>query len=313
MSTPNTAKPTDGPTYRQFLAPRYWPTWFALGLLRLITSLPHPARLSVGRTLGRLGYVLARSRRHVAQTNIRLCFPRLDEKQRQALVKKHFEALGIGLIEIGMSWWRPNQELLDLVHFDGMEHLTAGLAEGHGAILLSAHFTPVDLSCRLLTIAVATPLFGLYQRHPNPLMEEIIQRNRLAQMAGMIPREGVRQMVRVLRDNCIVWYAPDQAYDGKGSEVVPFFGEPAISNTATSRLAKVSGAPVFPYFLRRTESGRYIATILPALDNFPSDDVISDTQRYHALVEAQAQLAPEQYLWVHKRFKDRPEEFGDPY
>ncbi len=310
-STPNTLNAN--PSYRAFLGPRYWPTWLTAGLLRSLTRLPHPLRLAIGRTLGRIGYRLAKNRRAIAHANIKLCLPHLNSAAQETLIKRHFESLGIALLETGMSWWSSNAELLPLTHIEGMHHLEAAIKNGHGAILLGSHFTPIDLSCRMLAITAPAPVYCVYQRHANPLMDEIIRRNRQRQTSGMIAHDGIRQMVRALRDNGIVWYAPDQAYDGKGAELVPFFGHPATSNTATSRLAKISGAPVLPYFLRRTDKGRYVIMILPALDNFPSEDLIADTRRYHEFIEAQTRLVPEQYLWVHKRFKDRPKELGDVY
>ncbi|MDH5376735.1 MAG: LpxL/LpxP family Kdo(2)-lipid IV(A) lauroyl/palmitoleoyl acyltransferase [Gammaproteobacteria bacterium] len=292
--------------------PRYWHIWLAVGLLRLVTLLPHRLRLTVGRLLGKLFFQLAKSRRRVAEVNIRLCMPNLNQQERDQLVKQHIESVGIGLIETGMCWWSSHQELIKLTQFNGLEHLRDALKAGNGAILLAAHFTTLELGLRLLTALQEFPINSVYQVHKNPLLEKLFFENR-GKNTGLIPQNEIRQMIKLLKANKVVWYAPDQGYEGKYSELVPFFGVPANSNTATSRLAKLTGAVVLPFFERRLDDGTYALDILPPIESFPSDDPILDTERFHHLIEAEARRVPEQYLWVHRRFKRRPPEYPDVY
>lgn len=167
---------------------------------------------------------------------------------------------------------------------------------------------------RLLKPHTDATIYPVYQRHSNPLLEHIITSNRLLHAEAVIKHDDVRGMLRALKKNGALWYAPDQAYLGKYSELVPFFDVPAASNTATTRLAKITGAAVIPLFMRRTQDNKgYELHLMPALDAFPTEDSVQDTARYHALVEQEIIKSPQQYLWVHKRFKGRPIDIGDLY
>lgn len=298
----------------QFLAPHYWPIWAGLGLLWTLSRLPYRAQLWLGAGLGRIAYALAGSRRRVAATNLRLCLPEMEPQRRDAVLKQHFEALGISLLEMGMTWWTGDRKLRALTRIDGMENLQQALAKGKGVILLGGHFTPMEIALRLLAVHLEPRIHPVYQIHSDPFMERTITGNRQRHSGKAIPSDNIREMVRVLRRNGIVWYAPDQAYKDKGSEMVPFFGVPACSHTATSRLAKLAGAAVVPFFTRRLPGNEgYQLTLHPPLEDFPSDDPVADTLRYHQLIEHHARLAPEQYLWIHRRFKGRPAAYPDVY
>ncbi|MEK6750237.1 MAG: lysophospholipid acyltransferase family protein [Pseudomonadota bacterium] len=187
--------------------------------------------------------------------------------------------------------------------------LTAGACEKKGVILLSAHCTDLEAGTRLLTLFLDTPLHVVYQVNENPFLERAIVDNRNRHAASSIKQNEIRDMLKALKAGDIVWYAPDQAYGGKSTAVVPFFGLPCLSNTATSRIAHLSGSPVVPFFIRRLPKAQgYVLTLYPALDNFPSGDPAADTLRFHRLIEIETRKAPEQYFWVHRRFKDtRPE------
>jgi KDO2-lipid IV(A) lauroyltransferase len=153
----------------------------------------------------------------------------------------------------------------------------------------------------------------MYLTPKNPLIAELSRRNRSRHTVSAIANDRVRDLLQSLKSNLPVWYAPDQRYTGKNSEIVPFFGQPAASNVATSRLAKISGAPVLPYFpKRRADDSGYVVQILAPFEHFPSDDPIADTRRFHELIETNVRDHPEQYLWTYKRFR-RPGPDGDPY
>jgi Kdo2-lipid IVA lauroyltransferase/acyltransferase len=300
------------PLYR-FVAPRYWPVWLALGVVRLLVALPYGAQLVAGRAIGRLGRLLAVQRRGIAARNIALAFPELDPVARHALVKKHFEALGMSIIETGLCWWADDRRLQGLAEVRGLEHVEEALAAGRGAIMLTGHFTTLDLGGRFLT--QRAPVSAMYRPNPNPLFEEIMRRGRERSAKHAFSKHDVRAMIRGLRTNHLIWYAPDQAHKrGKYSAVVPFFGVPAPTNTATSVFARLGDAPVVPFFPTRLPGkAGYRLEILPPLEHFPSDDPAVDAARINRLLEERIRLCPEQYLWVHRRFKATGEDGADHY
>lgn len=297
---------------RKLLAPRYWPDWAGLGLMWCGAHLPFRWQLGVGRLFGRvLGWSLRRHWR-IARTNLELCFPDLSPEERERLVGEHFKALGVGLFEIALSWWGRDEQLRPLLHVQGLEHLDNALREGKGVLLLGAHFTTLEIGGRLL--ALLRPFDVTYRGgEGNPVGEQMrLQRERLYEMA--IPRDDVRSMLRRLKHNKVVWYAPDQGFGRRSRVYAPFFGVPAATNPATSRFAAISGARVVPFFVRRrsTDDG-YDVMILPAMEQFPSNDLEKDAARVNAVFEEMIRSAPEQYLWVHKRFKKPPPGHAHPY
>jgi Kdo2-lipid IVA lauroyltransferase/acyltransferase len=280
-------------------------TWLSAGLLWCITRLPYTWQLAIGKGLGGLIQRLARDRRSIALTNISLCFPELSGCERHRLLDAHFASLGIGLIETALGWWGSDRRLGKLATLTGLEHLQGGLQQGRGVILLSAHFTTLEIGGRLLSLH--TPFHVLYRSHKNPVIETLQRRSRHRHFEKAIPRDDPRAMLASLKLNRPVWYAPDQDHGIDNSLFVPFFGLPAATLTATSRLARVSGAPVVPFFQRRLPgAGGYELTLFPALEDFPGEDVEQDTRRIMQLIETRIRQQPEQYLWVHRRFKTRP-------
>ncbi len=297
---------------QRFVAPRYWPTWLGLGMLRLLALLPFAWQVRIGAALGCLALRFSPHRCHVTRVNLDLCFPELDAGQRHTLLLKHFESLGIGMLETALSWWGAPGRLRPLTHIEGLEHLHAALAHGKGVILLSAHFTTLEIGGRLL--AQHAPFHVMYREHKNPLFEAVMKRARERHYDKAIERSDIRGMLRSLKDNHPVWYAPDQNYGREHSTFVPFFGIPASTITATSRLARMSGAAVVPFFQERLPGGAgYRLRLQPALENFPGDDLEQDTQRVNAVIEAEIRRVPEQYLWTHRRFKTRPPGEADVY
>lgn len=290
---------------RHLLAPRYWAMWLQLGIVRMVCLLPYRAVMAAGRLLGRAAMPLLGERRRIALRNIELCFPDLDAARREALLRRHFQSLGMAVFEIGLTWWASDRKLDGLAHFEGLEHIDEVLSKGRGVILLSAHFTALEICGRMLARRV--PLHAVYRPHRNPLLNEVMRRGRERSAEGTIRKDDIRQMIRALRDNIPVWYAPDQAYSGKGSELVPLFDIPSQTNTATSRLARMTGAAVLPFLPYREPDGSgYRIVVGAALEDFPSGDDINDTRRFHKLVERRIREVPEQYLWIHRRFKNIP-------
>ena len=281
--------------------PVNWPLWLIIGVLRLCALLPYRAHLALGRALGWLMRRVARRRIRIATWNIERCFPELGPAERAALIDAHFESLGIMTFETVMAWWMPDERLPPGT-FEGWEHLERALARGKGVILLSAHFTPLEIGARYFR--PRRPIHPMYKPNRNPVIEHVMRASRLKHYQQLITMDDVRQLLRSLKGNNPVWYAPDQGFLGKGMLMVPFFGIEAPTNTATSRLARMSGAAVVPFFTHRLPGTQgYLLRFLPALEGFPSDDIAADTLRINKLIEDEARQFPAEYLWAHNRFK----------
>lgn len=292
-----------------FLHPRYWLTWLGLGVLWTLSRLPFGLQMRLGSLLGMAMYYLARRRRHITQCNIALCFPELDSEAQQALVRKIFHSAGISLMETGLAWWGKDSMLSKRVEIEGLEHLQQATAQGKGVLLLGAHFTSLEISGRLLS--QFHPCAAMYRKHDNPLFEAIIKHSRETHLDKIISRRDMRGMVRALREGTVVWYATDQDFGPRNSVFAPFFGLQTASLVMTSKLARLSGAPVVPFFSQRLDDDSgYKLILLPALTNFPSGDDVADAARINAIIEKQVRKIPDQYLWLHRRFKTRPE--GEP-
>lgn len=295
-----------------FRTPRYWPAWLGLGLLRLSCQLPYRVQLGLGKTIGRLIHRFARERRAIARRNIELCFPELPPAERDALTLAHFEALGASLIELGLGRWAPDEKLLAMTRIEGAEHIRRALDQGHGVILLSAHFTALEISGRVLS-KHCPPFDCVFRKHRSGFVTELLRSSRERSARATIDKNDIKSMVRSLREGVPVWYAPDQSYDRKQSALLPFFGVPSMTNTATGTVARLGRAVAIPFFPRRLPEGGYELRILPPIEGLPSDDPVEDTKKYIEILERQVRLAPEQYYWVHRKFKNRPEPLPDVY
>jgi Kdo2-lipid IVA lauroyltransferase/acyltransferase len=295
------------------LRPHYWPTWLAMGTLRVLVLLPYPIQVFLGRLIGRLLVRLPLSFVRIARTNIALCLPEQSDTAREWLLKEHFKSLGQGIFETALAWWADKPRVAKLGQLEGSEHLQAALARGRGAILLSAHFTTLEIGARVLCDQFLEGVSIMYRPTGNAVLERFLARNRSLKAKRAIPRDDVRTLITSLKNNEPVWYAPDQAYRKKGAEMVPFFGIPAATNTATSRLARMTGAAVLPYFQERLPNGKFRMVIHPMLENFPSNDPVADAKRFNEYIEAQVRRVPEQYLWIHRRFKGLTPDYPDYY
>jgi len=295
----------------RLFAPHYWPTWLGLGLLRLFAPLPWAVQRRCGICLGWVLRRLPVGFVRIAQRNLELCLPEYSAAERARLLDEQFASLGIALFETGLAWWASDARIRSLTDVEGMEHLEAALARGKGVILLSAHFTTLEIGARAL--AARMPLNVMYRPTKNEVMAQFLTRNRAKRTRRAIRRDDVRTLVTALKANEPVWYAPDQSYRKKGAQMVPFFGIPCATNTATSRLATMTGASILPYFPQRLPNGRYRMIIQAPLENFPTDDAVADATRFHGLIEQHIRKVPAQYLWIHRRFKGLSESDPDYY
>lgn len=294
------------PFSADLLAPRWWPTWLALGLVRLMVLLPIRLQLGLGELLGRVAGRLATSRRQVVRTNLSLCFPAMPADERERRVDAQFAALGRGLFETGLAWFASDRRLQAHFEVEGLEHLEAALTSGKGLLLLTGHFSTLEIGARLVHAHAGLPFHAMYRPYENPVMDYFMHRWR-EQRSGLpaLPREDLRRLVKALREGRAIWYAPDQTLDERLSVFAPFFGVPTLSITATSRLAKMGRARVLPFMPRRTRRG-WCVRFFPMLEDFPGQDEHADATRVNQAIEEGVRLAPADYFWVHKRFKRRP-------
>ncbi len=284
-----------------YFHPKYWPAWLGLGVLRIFEPLPQGLLHYLGRGVGLLFHVFPTRFKRIARRNIELCLPELDTVTRKRILREHFAGLGNALFETAISWWSSDQRIRRLTYIDGMQYLRAAQETGRGVLLLSAHFNSIEIGCRAL--AARMPLNIMYRPTKNLLIGEFVHSRRAVQTRRAIPRDDARTLIRALKEGDVVWYAPDQSFRKKGAEMVTLFGIPAATNTATSRIAKMTNALVLPYFFERLPGGGYRGTIHPPLADFPTDDPVADTERFNRIVEGEVRRIPAQYLWIHRRFK----------
>lgn len=277
--------------------------WLGVAVLWLLAQLPWSVQRALGGMLGGLLFIALRKRRRIAARNLELCFPEHDHTARKQLLRAHFAALGIGVFEFARAWWGSIAPMRERVQIEGLAPVQAILASGRGVLLVSGHFTTLEICGRLLCDHL--PVSGMYRRHASAPMEWAVLRGRLRYARAMYTREHVLGTVRSLKRGGVLWYAPDQDMLGRERVFAPFFGIAAGSITATHQLARLSGCAVVPFFHRR-EGDRYLIRLAPPLEDFPSTDVLTDTRRVNAVIEAMVRAAPTQYLWIHQRFKRRP-------
>lgn len=289
------------------LWPRHWLSWLGLGAVWLVGRAPLPLQRGLGRALGVVTARLPGERRRVAARNIELCFPDLEPRQRTKLLRAALRDLGMLLIEFALAWFGSARALARVpCTIEGLEHLERCRAQGRGVLLVGAHFSHLELCARLVSQRIR--IAGMYRVMDDAVFERAVLRARLRYADAMFAKEDLRRIVKYMKNGGTVWYAPDQDMRGKDAVFVPFFGINAATITATHHLARLSGAAVIPFFHRRNADGRGYALRLEApLADFPSTDVAADTTRVNAIVERMVREAPAQYLWIHKRFKSRPE------
>ena len=284
--------------------------WLAFALMWLAARLPWPVQRGLGRGIGALALRLAGDRRRAAAINLALCFPEKSAAEREALLHASFRDFGIGLFEFARAWWGSAAPMLRTLRIEGREHLDALRAQGRGVLMVSGHFMTLEMSGRLLCDHV--PLAGMYRRHRSDVFEWAVKRGRLRYAVAMFSNEELRPAMRHLKQGGLLWYAPDQDMRGKDTVFAPFFGVSAATITATHQFARLSGCAVVPFFHRR-EGAHYVLRIAPPLTDFPSSNAVADSAKVNAAIEAMVREAPSQYLWLHRRFKRRPEGMSSPY
>lgn len=271
----------------------------------LLHFLPLPILSPIGQGFGLLFYLLGKERRNVARINIGLCFPELNAKQRERLVRRHFRAFGRSILERGISWWSSGARIKRLFRVEGLEHMQA--LRGKPVIWLTPHFVGLDIGGS--RVAMDFHAASMYSKQKNPVLDRLLLQGRQRFNAPHLfsRNDNIRKVVKVVRSGIPFYYLPDMDFGPRDSIFVPFFGVPTATITGVSRLAQLADAVVVPVVTRQLAWGRgYVLTYYPPWENFPTDDVAADTRRVNAFIEERVREMPEQYYWLHKRFKTRP-------
>ena len=286
----------------------------AVVLLWLLHFLPLPLLAVIGSGLGRLLMPFSRKRRAVVALNLAWCFPELDEAARRDLARRHFAALGRSFLEHGLIWWGSRRRLEKLVHFEGEQHLQEQLAAGRPVILLAPHFVGLDAGGGAL--GMRYDCVSIYARQSNPLIDRLLLRgrHRFGNQQLLSRQDGVRATVKAMKSGRPFYYLPDLNARRRDAVFVPFFGVPAATISGLPRLARVANAAVLPCVTRMLPGGAgYRVEIGAPWTDYPTDDVVADTARMNAWLEGVVRTMPEQYYWVHRRFKTRPPGEARPY
>ena len=284
--------------------PRVWPAWIAVGLAWLIARLPLRLINWIGHALGGLVYLFGRSRRHITHTNLALCFPELSESERLSLARESFTHTALGALEATVAWLNPARDLAARTEIIGLEHLERARAQGRGVLLLGGHFSAMDVISPKMA---AIDFDVIYRQNKNPVWEWLQVNGRQRYFDGIIERNDTRQILRRLKAGRAIWYAADQDYGARHSVFAPFFGVSTASITATARLARFNNSPVLLMSnFRNPDTLTWTVRIGEALEGYPTGDDVADATRINQIIEQAIRTHPEQYLWMHRRFKTRP-------
>lgn len=290
-------------------SPQVWPSWCLVGVGWVIGRLPLGMLFPLGKHLGRIAFRFWGRRRRIAEINLRLCFPELDAPEVTALARRSFEAVTLGVLEFCVAWLNPLRDLRGRMKIVGAEHFRAAMAQERGVVLLGAHFGCLDIVSQAL--ADLGRIDVMYRYNKNPVLERVQLYGRRHYYRGVIERQDTRAVLQALKEGRAVWYAADQDYGAKHSVFAPFFGVEAATIAATGRFAGLNGSPVVMLSHHRSYDERsWTIEFSPPIEGFPSGDDRQDACRINQVMEAEIRKHPEQYLWLHRRFKTRPA--GEP-
>ncbi|CAO95301.1 kdo(2)-lipid IV(A) palmitoleoyltransferase [Erwinia tasmaniensis] len=292
--------------HRSFLHPRYWLTWFGVGVLFLLVQLPYPLLHKLGTWMGRTSMRFMKRRVSIARRNLELCFPEMDREHLERRIIGNFESLGMGLLETGMAWFWSDRRVKRWFSVKGLHNLQAAQANGRGALIIGVHFMSLELGGR--TMGMCQPMMAMYRPHNNKLMEWVQTKGRMRSNKAMINRRDLRGMVQALKQGEAVWFAPDQDYGPKGSVFAPLFAVPEAATTSgTWMLARMAKPALITVVLVRNEDGSgYELVIQPELKDYPIESEQQAAEYMNRVIEREIMRAPNQYMWLHRRFKTRP-------
>lgn len=288
-------------------APKFWLTWLTISFLYLLSWLPFSIQIKLGQGIGLLLHKLMKRRRKIALRNLELCFPDMSESERVKLVRTNFANAGVAMFESGMSWWWPTWRARPMCHVKGREHIDAALAEGKGVFLLFFHVLPLEMMGRVLG-ENGYPCVGFYRPHNNKLLEWVQYRGRCRSNKYMIGKRDVKGLLKALSKGEVSVYLPDHDYGRNRSVFAPLFAvEEAATTTGTEIFASHKNAVTMPTKLKRLPGSQgYEIEFLPPLVDYPSEDQHTNAITINRWVEEAVKDNMEQYMWVHRRFKTRP-------
>jgi Kdo2-lipid IVA lauroyltransferase/acyltransferase len=281
----------------------------AIFVLWVLHFLPLPMLAPIGQGVGMIAYLTIAKRRRIARTNLELCFPELTDAQRERLLRRHFRCFGRGILESCVAWWGAPERLRRTVRIEGQEHVDA--MQGERFIGLVPHFVGIELEGLRMTMDYRG--LAVYVHQKDPYIDGFLKRKRERfEGTRMIARqEGVKAILRAFQKGQALQLSPDMDLGERDAVFVPFFGVPAATVTALSRMARLTRSRIVPLVIRQLPGGRgYVARFYPAWENYPGPSVEEDTRRMNAFIEDRVREMPEQYLWTHRRFKTRPA--GEP-
>lgn len=294
----------------KLLAPRYWPTLLLILVMYLLSWLPYAVQRRLGQGVGRLAIGLMKKRRFTIRRNLELCFPAMTEQEREQILKANIDNTGLALFETGMAWFWPDARVKRHVRIEGLEHIEQLEREGKGALFIAVHSLNLELAARAFGIHKSGT--GIYRPNNNPCFDFVQYRGRARSNRTLIDRKDVKGMLKALSSGQRVWYAPDHDYGRRRSTFAPLFAvDKACTTTGTSLLVDNSGCEVMTFrMVRESDSGNYLITISPLQREFPRNEPEKAAIVINEAVEQAILAAPCQYMWLHRRFKTRPE--GEP-
>ena len=299
-----------------YLIPQNWIISITLLSARLLSYLPFHWILKLGHILGVFLYFLPSKRSAIAIKNIDLCFPTLSDFEKKKLLKKHFSSLGIGLLEVAMVRWKSNKAFKKLITVNGLDHLRNAVKKDKGVILMSAHFTSLEVSAligRKEIVSDLPPLVGMYRLGSNEIINQFFRQARLRSVEGLVTKFEVKSLIKALKEKKIIWYASDQNFTGKNAIELDFFNQKAMTNTAITRFIEITGCSVLPFFPTRLENHQgYSLTIYPEINYAANQDPELFLKEFYRVLEEHIKKNPEQYYWIHRRFKSNLEN-KNPY
>lgn len=284
-------------------------TNFLVGFAKLIAKLPLGLVLKIGGIIGYLTWIIPNKRKKIAARNLSLCFPHMNEGEQTKLLKRNLISTGVGFAEMVIAFWSHSKRLENRVKFTGLEHVEKALSENNGCILLSCHLHSIELVIRFINNHLSNKGHMLARQHNNKLFEFHIDKARRAHCEKTIDKKDVKTVLKSLKSNHPVYYVPDQNFSYQ-CQFIDFFGQPAATVIAPVRLAQVSKSPVVPWFgfREKDKNGKICWTVqfYKPLEYFHEQDIESSLKNMNKLFEQQIRKHPEQYLWVHRRFKNHP-------
>ena len=295
---------------KKFLHPKFYPTWILILLMKISIHLPYKFQIELGKVLGKFLFYVASSRRKIAEKNLSLCFPDKNKLQINFLLKKNFEEIGISFFETANAYFANNQKIEKKLIVKNEKYLQEAIDNDKSIILLASHFLSLMLGSRALLLKYG--IANIYRPQNNQLFDEIMRSSFVKNGAVMIKTKDTRSMLKAIKSKTPIWYAPDQDLGPNNSIYAPFFKIQTATVSATARLAQSENTVVLPYHFNR-QGGKYIMEFQRPLKPYPTINPLKDASKTNSILEKQILKFPDQYLWVHKRFKTRPDGESDYY